>query len=244
MKDMAGQVEFCDHKTPMSLQRVQSQVELLAKLHGTFYNDAGKKKLIKPYLPMTTWCTLTEQAIGWSDTRLHGIQAGKEVIPPQLFAKAEAVEAATLRALASHDHLPTTLVHNDVHLKNWYVAASGQMGLSDWQVCVKGCGVRDLVYAISTALTTEDRRRWEIDLIKLYLDRLAATGGSPLNFDQTLLAYRQQLFCALAMWTSTLRPAPGSPEMQPAETSLEFIKRMSHAIEDLDALDSFQGSAA
>ena len=37
---------------------------------------------------------------------------------------------------------------------------------------------------------------------------------------------------------STLTPAPGSPDMQPAETSLEFIKRMSHAIEDWDALES------
>jgi hypothetical protein len=60
-----------------------------------------------------------------------------------------------------------------------------------------------------------------------------------LTFDQTLLIYRQQLLAALAMWTSTLTPAPGSPDMQPAETSLEFIKRMSHAIDDLDALDSF-----
>ena len=66
----------------------------------------------------------------------------------------------------------------------------------------------------------------------------AAEGAAPLTFDQTLLIYRQQSFVALAMWTATLTPALGSPEMQPPETSLEFIKRMSHAIDDWDALDS------
>jgi len=29
------------------------------------------------------------------------------------------------------------------------------------------------------------------------------------------------------------------PGMQPAATALEFIRRMAHAIDDLDALDAF-----
>jgi Ecdysteroid kinase-like family len=239
MKDMAGSVQFCDEKTPMSLERVRSQLELLAKLHGTFYNDPDKRKLLDYYLPMTHWCDLTQQAINWSATRIHGFTVAKDVIPQRLFGKLDEVEVATGKAMASHDHLPETLVHNDVHLKNWYIAANGQMGLGDWQVCVKGCGVRDLVYAVSTALAIDDRRKWEMDLIKHYLDCLAACGSSPLTFDQTLSIYRQQLFTALAMWTSTLTPAPGSPAMQPAKTSLAFIKRMAQAIDDLDALNSF-----
>jgi thiamine kinase-like enzyme len=239
MADMADSVEFCDHKTPMSLDRARSQIELLAKVHGTFYSNPEKRKLIEGFLPMAEWCDLTQQAFDWSGSRMRGFQAGEAVIPPRLYARADKVEATTRIALASHNNLPTTLVHNDVHLKNWYVAANGHMGLSDWQVSVKGCGVRDLAYAVSTALTTEKRRQWEMNLIKHYLDCLAAEGATPLTFDQTLLIYRQQLLAALAMWTSTLTPAPGSPDMQPAETSLAFIDRMSHAIDDLDALESF-----
>lgn len=238
MEDMAAGVEFCDQKTPMSLARARSQVELLAKVHGSFYGKPDKQKLIEPYLPMVEWCNLTQEAINWSDARIRGFLAGNEVIPPRLYKRADEVDPATKRALASHSSLPTTLVHSDTHLKNWYVAADGQMGLSDWQICVRGCGVRDLAYAVSTALTIEDRRNWEMELIRHYLDCLDAMGGSPLSFEQTLLIYRQQLLAALAMWTATLTPAPGSPDMQPAETSLEFIKRMAHAIDDLDALDS------
>lgn len=239
MADMGGQVAFCDQRTPVSLARATSQVELLAKVHGTFYKPQ-KQSLIAPLLPFKAWCDLTQQAFDWSDARKRGFKAGEAVIPSRLYQRADEVEAATQRALASHDSLPSTLIHSDVHLKNWYVAANGRMGLSDWQICVRGCGVRDLAYALSTALTTENRRSWEMDLIKHYLDCLAAEDALPLTFDQTLLTYRQQLLAAMAMWTSTLTPAPGSPEMQPAETSLAFIERMSHAIDDLDSLSAMQ----
>ena len=238
MKDMAGGTTFCDHKTPMSLARARSQVELLATLHGAFYGHAEMQKLIEPLQPFEEWCNLTEQTFGWSGARIRGFLAGHEVIPPRLYQRADEVDAATVRAMASHRSLPTTLVHSDTHLKNWYIAANGQMGLCDWQICVKGCGVRDLATTVSTALTVEDRRNWEMDLIKHYLVCLADAGATPLTFDQTLLIYRQQLLTSLANWTATLTPPPGSPDMQPAETSLEFIQRMAQAIDDLDALDS------
>lgn len=238
MQDMGGQVEFCDHKTPMSLARARSQMALLAKVHGPFYGNPEKQKLLAPCLPFTTWCDLTQEAFDWSKARMTGFRAGKDVIPSKLYERCEDVDRATVRAILSHDTLPQTLVHSDVHLKNWYIANNDQMGLGDWQICVRGCGVRDLAYAISTALTIDDRRKWERELISYYLECLAAQGAKPLTLDETLLLYRQQLLCALAMWTSTLCPAPGSPEMQPAETSLEFIKRMSHAMDDWDSVNS------
>jgi hypothetical protein len=46
------------------------------------------------------------------------------------------------------------------------------------------------------------------------------------------------LFGALAWWTVTM-PAPGLPAMQPLDVTLEMIRRLTHAIDDFDALDSF-----
>jgi hypothetical protein len=65
------------------------------------------------------------------------------------------------------------------------------------------------------------------------------TGGAPkVAFDDAWTIYREQLFSALAWWTGTLGQPPEAPKMQPAETSLTFIERMTHAIDDLDALDA------
>jgi len=46
-------------------------------------------------------------------------------------------------------------------------------------------------------------------------------------------------YAVLAFWTITINPAPGMPDMQPRDSTLEFIRRIAIAIDDLDALDSF-----
>jgi hypothetical protein len=61
-----------------------------------------------------------------------------------------------------------------------------------------------------------------------------------IEFDDAWQHYRQQLISALTWWTVTLTPPEGLPDMQPKRTSLEFIRRISTAIDDLDAMDTFK----
>ncbi|MCY1562617.1 hypothetical protein D9M68_1000460 [compost metagenome] len=75
--------------------------------------------------------------------------------------------------------------------------------------------------------------------MSLYLDELHAAGGPQVSFDEGWNIYRQQLLSALTWWTVTLTPPPGLPDMQPRDTTLEFIRRISTAIDDLDSLDAF-----
>jgi thiamine kinase-like enzyme len=239
MRDMQGQAEFCDHRSVITRARADSQMRLLARIHGPFYSRPEMKTLIEPFQTFELFFEKTEAAIRWSEGRIRGLHAGKAVIPPRLYARVDEIDPLTFKAFLSHADMPRTLLHSDVHLKNWYIAANGEMGLADWQVLTQGNGTRDLAYTIATSLTTENRRAWEMDLIRLYLACLQAEGASPMTFEETLRRYRQQLFSALAMWTLTLTPPAGAPAMQPQETSLTFIDRITHAIDDLDGLKSF-----
>lgn len=240
MEDMAEQVEFCDHTTEVSLQRAESQMRLLANFHGAFYASPEMQQRTGSVQTLEQFFQKTETAYEASAARNKGIHAAKHVVPKGLYARADEIEAATVLAFMSHTNLPQTLLHNDVHLKNWYIAANGEMGLADWQVLVRGNGARDLAYTISTSLTVANRRTWETRLIESYLENLEEAGAPAVPFNDMLLLYQQQLFCALAFWTATLTPPPGSPEfMQSDETSLEFIKRITHAIDDHHALDKF-----
>jgi hypothetical protein len=47
------------------------------------------------------------------------------------------------------------------------------------------------------------------------------------------------MFGALAWWTVTLAPSVDIPDMQPQDFTVEMIKRITQAIEDLESLDSF-----
>ena len=51
----------------------------------------------------------------------------------------------------------------------------------------KGNWGRDLAYAVSTALSIEDRRAWERDLVIYYIERLHAAAAPKIEFE---LAWR------------------------------------------------------
>ena len=239
--DLSEEVEtFCTHETPINLARAKSQMEVLAQFHSRFYRNEGRAEELKNLRTWQQFFETMHTQMGLEEGAKKGFLEAKEVIPPRLYARADKIWPATVASVATHDSLPTTLIHSDDHLKNWYVLPNDKVGLGDWQCCVVGHWCRDLAYTISTALKIEDRRQWEKELIRHYLDEMAKSGVDDIGFDQAWDLYRQQLFSALAWWTITLCPAEGMPDMQPRDITLDFIGRITTAIDDLDALGTFQ----
>ena len=239
MRDLREQVEFGRIDTPMTLARGKSQMDLLARMHGEYYAHPERLQALDGFNNWEEYFAATVDLAGFGPACARGFQEARAIMPARFFARETEVWPATLASVANHAQLPRTLIHSDVHLKNWYITRDEVMGLNDWQCSCKGNGARDLAYAISTAFLPEDRRRVERELIGHYLEGLRAAGASPPDFDETFRLYRQNLFNALAWWTGTLGQPPEAPKMQPPETSIEFIRRMTIAIDDLDALESF-----
>lgn len=231
--------EFCNDKTQMPRKRAESQIHLLAEMHGRIYGSPKLQQLIKQF---TTWPEYFEKTLsfGMKDGSSKGFLAAEEVIPSRLYKRYDEIWPATMASIALHENVPHTLAHGDVHLKNWYVAGNGEMGLGDWQCCGRGMWARDFAYAIASALTPENRRAWERELLQMYLEEMQAAGGPKVSFDEGWLAYRQQLVTALTWWTVTLTPPEGLPDMQPRDTTLEFIRRIATAMDDVDSLDAFK----
>ncbi|HKY89782.1 MAG TPA: phosphotransferase [Nevskiaceae bacterium] len=227
---------FCSHQTEMTRARVESEVRLLATLHGQSYR---KPELEAALAKVPTWPEyfINTHKFGIEQGSNNGFLAAKEVLPTRLYQRYPEIWPATMASVMRHDQLPLAFAHGDVHLKNWYIAGNGEMGLGDWQCASRGHWSRDLCYAIATALTVENRRAWEKELIALFLDELARHGGAVMDFETAHKHYREQLLTALTWWTITLSPAPDMPDMQPRDITLEFIRRIGTAMDDLDALD-------
>jgi hypothetical protein len=90
---------------------------------------------------------------------------------------------------------------------------------------------------VTAALTPDDRRAWEKDLLGRYLERFAALTGERPTFNESFRNYRHQMVHALLMWTITLCHSRLLPNMQPEDTTLTMIERITTAMTDLDALD-------
>ncbi|WP_380875934.1 hypothetical protein ACFB49_06620 [Sphingomonas sp. DBB INV C78] len=240
LQDLGGKVEFCDDRTVIDWDRATSQATTLARLHSPFYQSP---ELGSATLPFRTWfkwwrdmMTASPQFAESCDIAFGDSEA---LMPARLFKRRAEIWPATDLSIARHEVLPHTLIHCDVHLKNWYVTPENVMGLSDWQIISVGHWSRDFVYTMTTALTIEDRRKWEKDLLRFYLDKMEEFGVPKVSEDEAWKNLRQQLMTALAFWTITLHPAPGMPDMQPERTTHEFLRRLYAAIDDHDALDSF-----
>tara|TARA_R110002096_G_scaffold31874_6_gene93063 strand:+ start:1215 stop:2369 length:1155 start_codon:yes stop_codon:yes gene_type:complete len=240
LKDLSDEVAFCTMETDLSFEHCRSQMSLLATLHSTFHESPLLETELNMFSKWETFFRITAFDAGFEDSCIRGFTQAEEVIPPRLFAREAEVWPATLKCVDLHETMPRGMTHNDVHLKNWFIRADGEMGINDWQNSAQGNGSRDLAYCISTAVVPEKRREWERDLLRYYIEEFAARGGPKLDFDVTFRRYRQQLFAALAWWSGTLGQPPDAPAMQPRDTSLEFIRRTTVAIDDLDALDSFE----
>ena len=59
------------------------------------------------------------------------------------------------------------------------------MGQYDWQCVARGHWALDYSYALAGALDTHDRREWQEDLLRFYLQHLHDDGVTPVpTFDE------------------------------------------------------------
>jgi Phosphotransferase enzyme family len=229
---------FCNHRTNVTRAMADDMIDLLASLHGRFYGDPMLAERYGWVASYPRWFTIGAAKMGTEYYTRKAFDAAAHVIPAGVMARRDDVWPATMRALALHDSEPQGLIHSDVHIGNWYRTGAGQMGLCDWQCLSRGHWTRDFAYAVTASLTPDNRRSWERELLARYIGRFAEKTGVKPDFDLSFLRYRQQIVHALAMWTITLCHSPLLPNMQPEDTTLTMIERMTIAMADLDALDS------
>jgi aminoglycoside phosphotransferase (APT) family kinase protein len=105
------------------------------------------------------------------------------------------VEIAELY-IAHHDELqvlwhdgPHTVIHGDTHIGNLFLD-DGRVGFLDWGIINVNTPMRDISYFMTMAMSIEDRRTHERDLLRLYLDVRRAAGVSEITFDDAWRAHR------------------------------------------------------
>jgi len=221
---------FCNFETYVTEEMATEQVTLLATMHRQLLNDPRFENEWSWVPPFDRWFNGGITKLGIDKYHEEAMLQAEELIPERLMGQRPQLWDAAIAALQPHIDGPTTFLHSDVHIGNWYQTGDGRMGLCDWQCVGRGHWSRDLAYVISAALLVDDRRKWDESLVRTYAEVLG------VSFDEAWLGYRRQLPHALLMWTPTLCHSDLLPHMQSDETSLAMIERMTHAIDDLDSI--------
>ena len=219
--------EFPDTLNPLTADQAGSIVELLARVHGTFW---GRPPRWLHPASADKFTTLTGPLLKTSLRRL----ATRSDVPVEKGRFIAENYGAVARLI---DKPPHTVMHGDAHPGNVYFR-NGEAGLLDWQAVRRGHPGRELAYTLVTSMTTTDRQTHQRELLDQYRQVLAGAGGPDLDRDELWDRYRTG---ALYAYVAALITA-GMGGMQAEGIAMEGLKRGVAALEDLDTVALLQKS--
>ena len=221
--------------------QIEGMLDLLATVHGRYWESPRLKAEFTWLRTPEQWIEVVGPAIAYEARSAVGMQRAAAVIPPSLQGRERDIYRAFLAAMAQSSRGPLTYLHGDPHIANYYLTDRGTIGIVDWQVTFRGSWGHDFAYTMLSALSIEQRRNWERELLQFYLDRLAARGSRPLPFDAAWESYRRQTLYTFVGWLYTIGYGPLQPNMQPDTICMAVIERSGAAVADLDSVSLLLG---
>ena len=228
LEDLAADnCEFPDTLHPLDRDQAGAIVELLARLHATFW-DRPPGWLYTASADSAS--LLTGPLLKTSARRI----AERTDIPVEDGRFIDDNYRAVARLI---DTPPHTVMHGDAHPGNIYFR-NGEAGLLDWQAVRRGHPGRELAYTMITSMTTADRQACEREVLDDYRRALAAAGGPELDRDELWDRYRQGALYPYVATSIVL----GMGGMQSEAITVEGLRRAIAALEDLDTVSLLEKS--
>jgi Ser/Thr protein kinase RdoA (MazF antagonist) len=215
-----------DATRPMTVEQAASGLRALARMHGRLWGERGDRERALDWLaPFNLWPGLGP-AIPIALRRLG------ETVPPEVHELGKRiVDDFWPRFIDTLPKAAQTLVHGDAHIGNTYVLPDDDVGFLDWQVVRRSNWSIDVGYFLQGAITQEDRRANERDLVELYRSNLDLPEAERPSADEAWLRYRASVAHGLATWLATAADPGG---WQRPDISMALAQRYAAAFVELD----------
>lgn len=207
---------------PLDVDTAAETLELLATLHGKWWNDRSR------FIPIGLMDLYAEML---SDKNLKAAFDGPqgERVASE-FKESGAMAAFIHRLWEDFSGEPHCILHADCHIGNMFFDPDGKPGFIDWQAFSSGHWCRDVAYFIIGSMDIKDRRKNERSLLSHYLDCLSARVEEAPDFDEAWLSYRQHTMYGLFAWVTC------PLDMQPMEVVKPCADRFAVAAIDLETV--------
>ncbi len=217
-----------DATRPMTPAQAANGLRGLTRLHSRYW---GLETEGHPQLDwLQTWAPTQGWRVGLGRCIPIGLERARAVLPPEVAdLGGAAIVDLWARYVATLADGPMTLLHGDAHIGNTYVLGDDQVGFLDWQVVRRGRWSQDVGYFLIGALTVEDRRAHEAELLELYRTALEVPEAQRPSPEAAGREYRASVIYGLAVWLSTL----GAEGYQRPEISLALCERYAAAFAEL-----------
>ena len=168
-----------------TFDKMQRLIGDMARLHGKYWMDAKVSEL--PWMFHFTEESLLMGFDVAKATWPMALAQEPDLVPPELVALVEGPylnDVPRERWIQAYHERPWTLVHGDYELEN-VLFAGDDIVVVDWQGVMVGFPAMDLGFTLSISGTEETVAR-ERELMDLYRETLAASGGPEWSHDELL----------------------------------------------------------
>jgi hypothetical protein len=224
---VASGATITDPVTPWTVDLVADGLAQLASLHGRWWGD-GRVPGIPDFEGSNALGAIL-MAEGYWESCVAG-PTGIHV--PEAFRDRERTRPMVEALWQLDTERPLAFCHGDAHLGNTFVTADGGAAFLDWGGVKAGHWAREVCYFLAGALSPDDRRDHEVELLEGYLGGLAAAGADAPDWDAAWLTYRRHFLHGL-LWF--LCPT----QMQPVEIINASVERFALACTDHDVATLF-----
>src|SRR5690606_25625704 len=172
------QAHFPNVTEAISLAQVESLLDQLAILHARYWESPrfeGDMSWVQSHVKGEVSTLQNEAATPLIQHEIDSENFKREMVQ-RLRTTGAQMRAGMMAVQKLHSTLPQTLLHGDTHLGNTYLLPGDRGGFLDWQLMVRGYCMHDVNYLITTALSIEQRRNHEQELLRRYLAKLAELG--------------------------------------------------------------------
>ncbi len=208
---------------PLGIDTVAQVVRLLAAVHAATWN-----------LPSLATLRTLGQRVGKNfidhflapDYYARCLSEPRGAFIPKPFHDPVRMLAGLRANWAQAETGPQSFCHGDAHMGNLFYEPDGTPGLLDFQAYVCTGPLHDISYHVVGSLSPDDRRRFDRELVRLYLAELARHGVKDMwGEDEAWLLFRNHTMHGL-LWFAT-------PEtMQPAAVVAAHGERFGLAAEE------------
>lgn len=228
MEDLSSRgAVYGDPTALWSVDDIAKTLEVQASWHAALWGSTSGRL---PWLPVGAKAARDAFTVMLSAEQFHPLIERPEVpdLPGRL-GDDVAVRAAFAELWKRDDVSTHTINHGDAHFGQLYRLPGGAPAYLDWQTACLAPWSHDVAYFLGSALGVGDRRARERELLRHYLNALAAHGGPRLDDDEAWYDYRLHTLHGFAwMCVPTV--------MQPSEVVHAMAHRYGAALEDHDPI--------
>ncbi|WP_336971159.1 oxidoreductase family protein [Sphingobium aromaticiconvertens] len=182
----------------------------LAKLHGSLWDSPLIAQDAAPWLQtsMRTPVDSDQVRIMWRWILKNLEDPNFRAIAPKHYLEEPRRVEWAFDRLGDYERAfdaPYCVILGDCHQGNTYILPSGERLWLDWQLVRRGRPWRDLTYFMIGALTIEERRQNQRDMLAFYRKELIATGASGvIELDAIWEQYRRWVMYGIQAWVANM----------------------------------------